>query len=236
MIDLVYPLKENGSRLGDWELRYSLRSVERHLKLDLGRLWIFGYQPSWLSPDVHVRMVDKGDKAMNLRAKYARMVEHVDISDPFLLLDDDHIFLKDATIVPAVTKGVLVDLVRKYQGTAHGRYLRFCLDQLIALGLPTRNYQIHYPMLIEKAVLGRAVAAMRKPMVMGSIYGNMVNGPTEELKQDYRMNTEQEFLALKDGPFISLPPRSSPQAVAFVSSRFPAPSRWEIEEAAVVTG
>lgn len=45
-IDVVIPLSA-GSRHEDAELRYCLRSIERHLE-NVGRVWIVGHRPKWL--------------------------------------------------------------------------------------------------------------------------------------------------------------------------------------------
>jgi hypothetical protein len=237
VIDLVYPLKAGGSRLNDAELRWSLRSAAQHLQLPIGEVYLFGHRPEWLSGVIHVPMDDRGDKAENLKAKYRRMCDTVELSDPFLLLDDDHIFLAPTSEIPAHTRGPLAALCREYRGTAHGRYLQAALNALTEQGLPSRNYQIHYPMLIDKATLRRAVALMRRPMVMGSIYGNLVNGPTVEVTKDFRANNDADFRRLVDGPFMSLSPAVRariPELVKLLDRTFATPSPWERQAAAPV--
>jgi hypothetical protein len=234
VIDLVYPLRQGGSRLHDAELRYSLRSVEENLHMDLGRLFLFGHKPSWLYGAVHIRMEDTGDKANNLREKYRRMCALDELSDPFLLLDDDHLFLHPTTEVPLYTMGALLDLCNKYAGRVHGRYLSAAYRQLVRKGLPLRNYQIHHSMLIHKEPLRQAIALMTSPMVMGSIYGNIVNGPTVEVERDFRVNRQKDWLALKDGPFVSFSPVLLPEWYAFLKERFPQPTRYEQAESLAV--
>lgn len=227
-MDIVYPIKKGGSKSEDAELRYSLRSLERHLRVDVRDLFIFGYLPSWVRDAQHIPMEDRRDKAINLREKYRRMCSVGELSNPFLLLDDDHIFLRDTAEVPLHTNGELKDLVRKYIGTTHGRYLSAALRRLVHAKLPARNYQIHYPLLIHKETLASAVSMMRAPMVMGSIYGNLLDGPTVEVAHDFRVNTEEEFQQHSAGPFMSLPPRQRPDWLAFLTDRFQTPSRWEM--------
>lgn len=227
-MDIVYPLKQFGSRFNDDELRLSLRGVHANLRMDIGRLFIFGYTPQWLVGEhTLIRMEDRGDKAMNLRAKYAAMCDLKTLSDPFLLLDDDHMFLQPTTTVALHAKGPLSALVAQYRATAHGRYLRNCLDVLVARGLPSRNYQIHYPLVMDKAVLRECVALMRKPMVMGSLYGNIRQWPTTEVQADFRLNTPQDWERLRNGHFVSLAPRPDDAVMRWLAQCLPEPSRWE---------
>lgn len=227
MIDLVYPIKRGGSKSGDAELRYSLRSVSANLHLELRDLYIVGYQPKWLKDATNLPMTDTNDKAINLREKYRRMCITAELSDPFLLLDDDHMFLQPVSSIELHSKGMLIDLCKRYAGSIHGRYLRAAYDRLRAEKMPLVNYQIHYPMLIDKKMLRASVAMMNRPMVMGSIYGNLIDGPRTEIKTDYRVNTVAEFESRKEGPFMSLPPLQKPDWLAFLEKRFSEPSRWE---------
>jgi hypothetical protein len=65
-IDVVYTLGTESS-WQDNELRYSLRSLERNFP-DLGRVWIVGHKPAWLTGVVHIPMADvhKQNKDANL--------------------------------------------------------------------------------------------------------------------------------------------------------------------------
>lgn len=225
MIDIVYPIKQGGSRVNDLELRYSLRSVEACLRLPVRNLYIFGFMPGWLHGATNIAMRDVGDKANNLRAKYQKMCELEVLSDPFLLLDDDHIFLAPTAEIPLHTRGMLSE--HTSQSGMYGTYLRNAYQVLLAAKLPTRNYQIHYPMLLAKGILARTVALMTKPMVMASIYGNLLDGPTRELGSDFRVRQPKDFVGLSAGPFLSFPPYLRPEWTKFLAQRFPTASRWE---------
>ena len=175
-------------------------------------------------------MDDRRDKALNLMAKYRRMVGTDAISDPFLLLDDDHVFLRPTDAVPLHTRGMLVDFHREFRSTTYGRYLEACLGLLRSAGLPERNYQIHHPLLIHKAALRRATEiAGDRPTVMGSLYGNIVDGPTVEVARDFKLGRPHELDQLRDGPFVALTNLfvRDKATQAFLRQRLPAPSPWE---------
>jgi hypothetical protein len=238
-LDLVYPLKRGGSRthpLADEELRYSLRAMS-NLRLegfDAARLVLLGYLPPWLRsgeghPIRHIPMDDKGDKAENLVAKYKRMVDDGEISDPFLLLDDDHVFLKPTTAIPLHTKGELKTLCDEYRGSTHGKYLKNCHDLLTKAGLPTKNYQLHFPLLIHKDILRTVLAMIDRPTVMGSLYGNLIDGETVEVTRDFKLNKPHDYEALKDGPFVSLADGQMRVAMVrkWLAKLLPEKSKWE---------
>lgn len=234
MIDLVYPLKRRkGSKTEDIELRFSLRSVARFLRMPVRNVYVVGHRPRWLTNVVHVEMGDDtGDKALNLQVKYRRMCEIPGLSDPFLLLDDDHIFLRPTSETPLHTKGMLTELCDEYDGRPYGIYLRNALTLLAARGLPRRNYQIHFPLLIDHAhLLDVLDMAGDTPVVMGSLYGNLVDGPTVEVERDFKLNGRVEFDRLMSGHFVSLSvwgmryDRTKP----LLQAALPEASPWEVD-------
>lgn len=222
----MYPLKRGASLLDNAELRLSLRGLY-NLEMPLQTLWIFGDRPAWLHGARHVPMEDRGDKALNLTAKYRAMVDEPELSDPFLLLDDDHIFLKPTREIALHTMGALWTLARQYRGKTHGRYLQAALEALTQRGLPSRNYQIHYPLLIDKGALRASLELMKRPMVMGSIYGNILQGPTTEVVADFRINTESDYRRLQDSHFVSFAPVVQAHYLSWVQKQLPRPSSWE---------
>lgn len=228
MIDIVIPFKRGGSHTGDLELRYSLRSVEANLRISIGTVYILGYKLSWLRNVVAVAVEDRKDKAVNLMAKYQLACDTAAISDPFLLMDDDHVFLQPTAEIPIYTWGMLGPVAAEKRGS-YGRYLRNSLELLTANGLPTRNYQIHYPMLVRKDVLRRAIALATIPAALGSLYGNLVDGPTVELTHDYKPKLVGGIDGLRDGAFVSLSDSTICHAAvkSWLAARFPTPSRWE---------
>ena len=67
-IDVVIPLSA-GSRHGDAELRYALRSMCRHFE-DLGRVWVIGHRPAWLRGVEHIpARDDHSSKDINIIRK-----------------------------------------------------------------------------------------------------------------------------------------------------------------------
>jgi hypothetical protein len=93
-MDIMYPLG-NGSKYNDDELRYSLRSVEKHLK-GYDRVFIVGRLPGWLKKEtvVHIKVDDVGRKHESIYLKILAAID-AGISPVFQFWNDDHFLLQD---------------------------------------------------------------------------------------------------------------------------------------------
>jgi len=137
-MNLVY-LLGTGSVWTDNEIRFSLRSVEKHV-LDLEKVFIVGECPAWLKNVIHISCEDPTPVPWrNAHFKITRACQDERINEEFLLMNDDFFFFQDiqAKNYPYYFKSQLNKL--KLQ-TAF--YLK--LNQR-----PTKNFQIHCPIRID---------------------------------------------------------------------------------------
>lgn len=96
-MDIVYILG-NGSLASNDELRYSLRSLTRHC-LDIGKIFVVGENADFLTDVIHVPCEDKHKKPWkNTLDKIKLVCEREDLSDDFLLMNDDFFALEDFRI------------------------------------------------------------------------------------------------------------------------------------------
>lgn len=94
MIDVVYILG-SGSLAENEEIRYSIRSLSKHL-LDLRNIYIIGEDPGFLKDFEHVVSPDSfKEKWKNGYKKVRRACEIDELSDEFLLMNDDFFLLED---------------------------------------------------------------------------------------------------------------------------------------------
>ncbi|WP_276483571.1 hypothetical protein [Paraflavitalea pollutisoli] len=101
MTSIVIPYK--ASRYGDTELRFALRSIQKHLK-GYGEIFLLGKAPAWLqnvtvipTPDID-REFDKTyqkERAIYEKIRLGCYLE--DVSADFLFMNDDHFLLEDFT-------------------------------------------------------------------------------------------------------------------------------------------
>jgi hypothetical protein len=93
---IVLPLG-TGSRNNDLELRYCLRSIEKHLT-GYGDVFIVGNKPDWLHGIIHIPCPDYGDKTYdkerNIYTKIMAACSDERVSEDFLFMNDDHFLLQ----------------------------------------------------------------------------------------------------------------------------------------------
>jgi len=113
MTSIVIPLG-TGSRWNDTELRFCLRSVEKHLT-GYGEVFIVGEKPPWLRNVVHIPCPDYGDKIYdkerNIYCKILAACADDRVTEDFLFMNDDHFLLQDynAELFPNYFDGFLKD-------------------------------------------------------------------------------------------------------------------------------
>lgn len=156
---IILPLG-HGSRNNDLELRYCLRSIEKHLT-GYGDIFIVGEKPGWLQNVVHIPCADHGDKTYdkerNIFTKIMTACADERVTDDFLFLNDDHYLLQDyrAGHFPYYYYGMLSEkrTVTDYKNTIwntqkhHGEINPYYAD-------------IHCPILYNKVKFIEWVAAL----------------------------------------------------------------------------
>ena len=181
-VDVLYVLG-SGSRWGNRELRYSLRSVAAHLK-DVGRVWVVGDDPGFLSKEVRfIRMMDmyppKLNPAANIIGKVLAACK-AGLSDRFLLMNDDFLFTKDmkGADIPLYHKGKFSDYPDSYfKDTNYLLRMGKTFGILERQKIDAYNFGIHVPMPMDKGALVRVLSALNWQEGVGislrAMYGNL---------------------------------------------------------------
>ena len=156
-IDVVYPLG-TGSNWDDNELRFSLRSIQKHLK-DIRNVIIIGSRkPSWLdtSKVVWIWQDDtlQNNADGNIINKVLRACRLDFLSNKFLFINDDHLILKDmrAAHIAFYHKGDLINNHKHLTKTGNvwiQRALRTG-EKLKSENKPTIHFDCHTPVMIDK--------------------------------------------------------------------------------------
>lgn len=151
MIDIIYPLRHAGSHWDNNELKYSLRSVEKHLT-GVRNIWVIGERPKWINPANlnHRFHVDESIfPARNIYLKIKSMCQHPEISENFLFMNDDHFFTHDfvASEIPYYYTG---DLREIKNNTTYQETINNTIRTLENRNRLTLNFDTHTPIIYNK--------------------------------------------------------------------------------------
>lgn len=195
------------------ELRYSLRSIEENMPE--GRVWVVGHRPIWYIGDF-IPVDDIGGKFDNIRNCIKTVSEHPEISDNFVLMNDDFFALKPTNKLNNYHGGLLENKIMRYKelrmAPKYIRLLELTLKQLKENGINSPiDYDIHIPMTINKTMLKDAINLAFFPR---SAYGNLakleatkitdvkIYNSGEKINWDKIINND--FVSTEDNSFISL--------------------------------
>ena len=234
-MDVVYILG-TGSVWENNELRYSLRSIEENLR-DFRNIWIIGEQPSWLHNVLVLPMADPtSDKWRNSYLKIKAAAKQPDLSDDFLLFNDDFFLNKPISAVdfPYYFSGLLVrgggvkqDLRLSPKGQTAGLLQKY--------GKKCFNFSLHCPIRYNKAKYLSMPISADLPGILSprSFYCNYFEVPGK-LRQDQLLGgtmTERRLNSyVADKEYFSIFSQFARDLVFrnWIIARFPKPSRFEI--------
>lgn len=212
-IDLVYILG-TGSKWGDNELRFSLRSVEQYLK-DFGKVFIIGEQPPWLQKVEHKRAFDRYSvKTQNGVHKIMLAANNPNIGDSFILMNDDFFFLKETKNILPYSRGPLAITIANHQ-TRGGYYFKTLKQTKAALksvGIDNPiDFEVHYPVIFEKQKLLELRRMFGKDLnryQLRTLYGNIFkieDKPVVDFKANdlvefaYQKKRQPQLISCSDG-------------------------------------
>lgn len=234
MIDLVYPLG-TGSVWEDNELRYSLRSVEENLN-GVRNIYIIGQKPAWLVNVFHLPHPDNsGVPSKNTYLKYRLACEQPDLSENWLLMNDDFFINKPAEAAewPYYYKGILPTHVRKSRLLALECPVN-TVNFLQKKNLSLLDYRVHCPMIINKQkFLDMPIAENEYGIVnTRAVYGNFYEVGGTETKEIFvfgKKPVHEINKFLSDKPFFSLISMAGRDWAVreYLKTRWPKPSRYE---------
>jgi hypothetical protein len=192
------------------ELRYSLRSIEENMPE--GIVWVVGHRPLWYIGDF-IPVDDVGGKFDNIKNCIKVASEHYEISDSFILMNDDFFALRKIENMPVLHGGFLKDKIERYKeqmmASKYIKLLELTYNELIKNNIKDPiDYDIHVPMVMNKEKLRQSMDIAYFPR---SAYGNFasVGGikitdvkmyGSVQIKKDQTF----DFLSTEDRSFISL--------------------------------
>lgn len=151
-LDIVYRVRP-GDR--NEELRYSLRSLQH---IAHHHVWMVGHLPSWVTNVKHIRGNYNPGKWANVFDNLRIACRQPEVSDPFILLDDDMFLLADLEQIPNYYRGSLADQAATQRESLWDDSIRSTLAYLKAQGhTDPISYELHIPYLVHKAEMLQAL-------------------------------------------------------------------------------
>ena len=184
-MDALYFLQH--SKHDDVEIRYSLRSIERHFP-DVHKVWILGDRPRFLSDDstqievlphdTLARFLGCNVPVTNFFLMFAMSCIIPDLQSDFLWFCDDFVLLEPLSIEKAKTAKYLEDLQHVEQ---RGRGLWLdglwrTYDLLRRFGYPGFNFETHTPTWFKKQWIIDAYSDLKDYVTEDRWFG--LTGPT----------------------------------------------------------
>jgi hypothetical protein len=168
-MDVVYICRSGPNE----ELRYSIRSVEKHMPHR--SIWVIGQKPEWYQGNF-IEVENYKAKYLNARANLKALVNSKDISEDFILMNDDFFIMRKIEAVSYFYHGTLDERAEaNEQLTSTGSYTRLLQrtnDQLVKMGVKSPlNYELHIPMRINKEKFKKILKY--EDCLWRSLYGNI---------------------------------------------------------------
>lgn len=207
--DVVYLLKESPY---NEELRYSLRSLD--LNFAYKKVWFVGGQPKGLVPDERMPIVqDAPSKWENVRNMLVDVCKNDNISKDFWLFNDDFFVMhKTDSSVGQCYNGTLLEQIERVEEREGCRSdytsrLRHLMETLQNANLPTLNYSVHKPILVNRAKALEVLEKFPNEPMFRALYGNYwkiggTNGRDCKIRRcDREINKKSRFLSTQDDSF-----------------------------------
>jgi hypothetical protein len=178
-MDFVYICKEGPNE----ELRYSIRSVNE--SFPDSTIWVVGGKPDWyIGNYIHVKQ--PFTKYKNALQNLSAICNSSEISDTFILMNDDFYIVKKINSIINYHGGSLLEKINLYQkinsNTNYTRKLAATYKKIKSLGFDNPlDYELHIPMIMEKEKL-KEVLKYKEQFLWRSVYGNMFSVGGEEMK------------------------------------------------------
>ena len=178
-MDFVYICKDGINE----ELRYSIRSVVE--SFPDSNIWVVGGKPPWyIGNYINVKQV---------LTKYRNAIQNLnticnsnEISEEFVLMNDDFYIIKNISSIKTYHGGLLLDKINLYQklnsNSNYTRKLSATYKKIKSLGIESPlDYELHVPMVMEKKKL-KQILENNDQFLWRSIYGNVFSIGGEQME------------------------------------------------------
>lgn len=233
-MNIIIPLG-HGSHWQDNELRYCLRSIEKHLS-GWDKIIIVGRLPDWIKQNDSLVFIPAKDrtgtkhKEENIHNKILKAIDSA--GDSFLFMNDDHFLVQDfeAQIFPYHHKGLLSAAIPATN--PHNAYIKTLQSTKKVCG-DVFNYDTHCPIIYESKKYKSSMPLNFPPYgyALKTMYchRNKIEG---SFYPDYKMGKiecmDDTIKSISARPYFSIGNRAIGEEMLIVlNGLYPVPSRFE---------
>jgi hypothetical protein len=225
-VDCVYVCRDGNNE----ELRYSIRSIEKNLPHT--NIWVVGGKPHWYTGRF-IQLRPIGGAYKNVRNSLKTIIDSKEISDTFILMNDDFFVMKPLENLKYYYSGSLDEKVRSRFATApqsmYTMYLGHTQNELRKAKVENAlDYELHVPMIFEKEKLSKVV---NSPGLWRSMYGNLNNVGGEQMDDvkiySKGISLNEHDVDIENSTFLSSDDQMFLQLKTVMQDRFPEPSSCE---------
>jgi hypothetical protein len=178
-VDFVYICKDGSNE----ELRYSIRSVVE--SFPDSKIWVVGGKPTWYSGN-YIEVNQNLSKYRNAIENLKALCNSEEISNRFVLMNDDFYIVKNIDSIKDYHGGPLLEKINLYQklnsNSNYTRKLAATYKKIKSLGIENPlDYELHIPMVMEKEKLKQTLEHNYQ-FLWRSIYGNVFNVGGEQME------------------------------------------------------
>lgn len=241
-IDVVYKLNDQ-SHHDNQELRYSLRSLSNFTHLR--NVYIVGFKPDWVKNVIYIPMDDHytlKNKDANIINKMIVASTQRDISEWFINISDDQIFLKETSAayftIPVYNNNILTSENHYLANNYFYQRLKRTVDILAERKLPHNCYETHAPYLLNKYDYPRSVMQYDYQHGLGlcgnTLYFNTIREagqPKQGINHCYRLQKKEDKITEDINKFQFLNFNNNtetPELFDFLQDKFPKKSNYEL--------
>ena len=226
-LDVVYFVKDG---VRNEEFRYSLRSICENMPFN--RVWVFGGCPTNIIPDVRIRVAQTGktkwDKVRNM---FIMACENKELSDDFILFNDDFYIMKPMTKIEPIYRDTLEGHIAVLGKGAYADLLKSIKQELEDKGKTTLSYELHTPFVFNKKKLLKMLKDNPDQHCSRTMYGNLykIGGKKHS---DVKIFSAKPAFDFKNSDMLSTDDsviNVNNDAWRWLKKQFPKKCRYEIE-------
>jgi hypothetical protein len=185
-MDFVYICKDGNNE----ELRYSIRSVVQ--SFPDSNIWVVGGKPTWYDGN-YISVKQVLTKYRNAIQNLNAICNSNEISEEFILMNDDFYIVKNINTIETYHGGLLLDKINLYQkinsNSNYTRKLAATYKKIKSLNIESPlDYELHIPMIMEKKKL-KQILQNNDQFLWRSIYGNVFSVGGEQM-EDVKVYTK----------------------------------------------